>query len=150
MRSMKTRTAFLLFAALFLLGAVFTIALPYTVPFHFVSALVYVTFTLLWALSIRRRSTFPGPMRCVWPANSSSVRGRSRDASGWETSVSNKDICSIIIFYYPYILTSNLTILFRQCYFTTRAVFATADDQRAAQTPETAGTVKACPQGGEC
>ena len=103
-----------------------------------------------WSVSMMRRKTLLGPMRCVWPANSSSVRGRSRDASGWETSVSNKDICSIIIFYYPYILTSNLTNLFRQCYFTTRAVFATADDQRAAQTPETAGTVKACPQGGEC
>lgn len=57
MRPIRSRTAFWLFAALFVLGTVSTVALPYRAPFHFLSAFLYVTFTLLWALSIRRRIT---------------------------------------------------------------------------------------------
>ena len=34
--------------------------------------------------SISRRSTFPAPMRCVCPANSSRLCGRRREARGWE------------------------------------------------------------------
>ena len=33
--------------------------------------------------SMARRSNCPGARMCVWPANSSSVRGRIRAASGW-------------------------------------------------------------------
>ena len=52
-----------------------------------------------WSDSISRRSTFPGPIRCCWPTNSSSVSGRSRAASGWEAAgaASKRDICSMLV-----------------------------------------------------
>ena len=48
-----------------------------------------------WSVSIRRRSTLPGPNRCVCPTYSSSVAGRSRAASGCGTLRSNSEVCSI-------------------------------------------------------
>ena len=43
--------------------------------------------------SMMRRSTFPGPSRCFCPANSSSVSGRRRAASGWGAARSNMLVC---------------------------------------------------------
>ena len=50
---------------------------------------------LMRSPSIRRRSTLPSPSRWVWPANSSSVCGRSRAASGRVSSPPNRVCCSI-------------------------------------------------------
>ena len=49
------------------------------------------------SLSIRRRSTLPGPNRCFCPTNSSSVCGRIRAAKGEASARSNRDCCSIKI-----------------------------------------------------
>ena len=45
--------------------------------------------------SIRRRSTFPFPRRCICPANSSNDLGRIRAASGWLSVLSKKSCCSM-------------------------------------------------------
>ena len=54
--------------------------------------------------SMRRRSTFPSPRSCSWPANSSSVRGRMRLASGSEALPvpSKSPICSKKIPPFPF------------------------------------------------
>ena len=44
--------------------------------------------------SICVRSGLPGPIRCSWPAYSSSVRGRMRSASGRVRSVARVDVRS--------------------------------------------------------
>ena len=46
------------------------------------------------SFSISRRSTFPSPSRCFCPQYSSSVRGRSRAASGSAFSFSKIVLCS--------------------------------------------------------
>ncbi len=51
--------------------------------------------------SMARRSSLPGPTRCVWPTNSSSVRGRMRTAKGFGicgragASVSNRSLAGV-------------------------------------------------------
>ena len=57
-----------------------------------------------WSASMMRRRTLPGPIRCCWPATSSSVSGRMRAASGRAasacssksvTSCSSKESCMV-------------------------------------------------------